>query len=255
MFLETTSLPKAVKGLLVANVGFYIILRITGLYEWGVNSLALVPYDVLRSGQIWRLVTYLFIHANIFWHLVFNMFGLWMFGPSIERQIGTAKFIFYYFLTGIGGALCSVFINPNSHMYILGCSASILGLVVAFAVLFPDAIISMIFPPISMKAKHFAIVFGAIQVLMIFESQSGISWATHIGGIGIGYIYIRYFTQIENFLNFNRIKESFRAKKEEDRARFIREKLDPVLDKISKTGVDSLSSKEKNILKKAKYKV
>jgi len=255
MFLETTSLPKAVKGLLVINIAVYIILRVSGLYDWGVDIFGLASYDVLRSGQIWRLITYLFIHANIFWHLLFNMFGLWMFGPSVEKQIGTYKFILYYFLTGVGGALCAILINPNSHIQTIGCSSSILGILVAFAMLFPDAIISMIFPPISMKAKHFAIAFGVIQILMIFESQSGINWAVHVGGMAIGYFYMRYFFMTENFLNFKEWKEKYFAKKKEDREKFIQEQLDPILDKISKTGVDSLTSKEKNILKKAKYKI
>jgi membrane associated rhomboid family serine protease len=255
MFLETTSLPKGIKYLLFANVGFYIILRITGLYALGIDALSLVPERVFYGFQIWRLFTYLFIHISFFWHLLFNVFSLWMFGPSIERHMGMPRFLFYYFLTGICGALFAVFLSPSSYMPVVGCSASILGLLVAFAVFFPDAVITLLFPPVSMKAKHFALIIGALQFLMIFESQSGINWPVHLGGMAIGYIYLRYFMNMGIIVNFSRLQEKFIQRKKEEREEFIKEKLDPILDKISKYGIESLSWSEKQILKKAHYKV
>lgn len=254
MFLETHSIPKAVKKLLVINIGIYIILRITGLYGWGIKWFSLIPQEITQHAQIWRLATYLFLHANIFWHLIFNMFAVWMFGPEIERRLGTSQFVFYYFLTGIGGGLCSLFLSPHSNSVTIGASGSIFGLLVAFGVLFPNAIISMIFPPISMKAKNFVIAFGIIQFLMLFEGASGVSWVVHIGGMLIGYLYLKYMLK-RRFLSWHNLKEKFIQRQRRYRQYFIEEEINPILDKISKVGVNGLTRRERRVLKKARYKI
>lgn len=255
MFLETHSLPKAVKKLLVLNIGIYIILRITGLYYWGIKWFSLIPQEVIQHGQVWRLATYIFLHANIFWHLILNMFALWMFGPEIERRLGTPRFVFYYFLTGIGGGLCSLIIAPHSGAVTIGASGSIFGLLVAFAVLFPNAIITMIFPPISMKAKNFVIVFGIIQFLMLFEGSPGVNWVIHLGGMLIGYLYLLHILHGRRYFNWHTIKQKLFQRRKMRRDYFIEEEVNPILDKISKVGVGGLTRRERNILKKARYKI
>lgn len=255
MFLETHTLPKAVKKLLIINIGIHVFLLVSSLHSWAVNWFGLIPLEVIQHAQLWRLGTYLFLHANIFWHLIFNMFAIWMFGPEVERRLGAPKFIFYYFLTGIGGALCSVLINSNSIGVTIGASGSIFGLLVAFAVLFPDAVITMIFPPISVKAKHFAIAFGAIQLLLIFEGTSKISWAIQVGGMCVGYIYLKYMLFSNKYLNWRIIKEKIFEKRKKKREQFIKEELDPILDKISRVGIGGLTGKEKKILKQAHYRI
>lgn len=245
MFLETRSLPQAVKKLLILNIGIYIVLRITGQYSLAIQWFSLVPAQITQQFELWRLFTYLFLHANIFWHLIFNMFAIWMFGPEIERRLGSIQFVVYYFLTGIGGGLCSLVINPDSHSITIGASGSIFGLLVAFAVLFPNAIISLIFPPISMKARNFVIVFGIIQFLMLFEGPGGVDWIVHLGGMGIGYIYFKW-----NWGNIKRILFHRRRKKY-----FIEEEIDPILDKISRVGIKGLTRRERWMLKRAHRKV
>lgn len=253
MFLETSSLPKAVKKFLILNIGIYIILRITGQYSLGIQWFSLIPAEITQHLQFWRLATYLFLHANIFWHLVFNMFAIWMFGPEIERRLGTAQFVFYYFLTGIGGGLCSLILEPSSHGITIGASGSIFGLLVAFAVLFPNAIISMIFPPISMKAKNFVIVFGIIQFLMFFEGPGGVDWAVHLGGMLIGYVYLRFLLPETRYWNWHSIKQRLFQRRKQYRENFIKEEVDPILDKISKAGIKGLTKRERWILKKARH--
>lgn len=254
MFLETHSLPKAVKKLLILNIGIYIILRITGTYYLGLKWLSLIPSEITQHGQIWRLITYLFLHANIFWHLIFNVFAIWMFGPEIERRLGTPQFVFYYFFTGIGGGLCSLLISRYSTGITIGASGSIFGLLVAFAVLFPNAVISMIFPPISMKAKNFVIVFGIIQFLLLFEGPQGVDWAVHLGGMLTGYLYLQYLLRGRKSISLLRIKEKFEQRRERIR-RYSMAEVDAVLDKISKVGVEKLTRRERKILEKAHHKV
>lgn len=255
MFLETHSLPQAVKKLLIINAGIYIVLRITGLYYWGVKWFSLIPAEVVQHGQLWRLGTYLFLHANIFWHLIFNMFALWMFGPEIERRLGTPQFVFYYFLTGIGGGLCSLLIGPASRGVTIGASGSIFGLLAAFAVLFPNAVISLIFPPISMRAKNFVIAFGIIQFLMLFEGTGGIDWIVHIGGMFTGYIYLRFLFPGAGSWTWKGISQRIFRQKRQYRDNFIKEEIDPILDKISRVGIKGLTRRERWILKKARYKI
>lgn len=217
--------------------------------------MSLIPFQVTEHLQLWRLCTYLFLHASIFWHLLFNMFAIWMFGPEVERRLGTPEFVFYYFLTGIGGAVCSVIINPSSHLITIGASGSIFGLLVAFAVLFPDAVITLILPPISLKAKHFAVAFGAIQLLMMFERTGGIDWAVHIGGMGIGYLYFRYRMRSRKIFSLRNIREKILLKRRYEKERFIKDNIDPILDKISRVGINGLSRRERKILKQARYKL
>lgn len=255
MFLETHSLPKAVKKLLILNIGIYIILRITGQYSLAIQWFSLMPAQITQQFEFWRLFTYLFLHANIFWHLIFNMFAVWMFGPEIERRLGTPQFVIYYFLTGIGGGMCSLIINPASHAVTIGASGSIFGLLVAFAVLFPNAIISMIFPPISMRAKNFVIVFGIIQFLMLFEGPGGIDWIVHLGGMLIGYLYLRFMSPEVRHWSWQNIKQKVLRRRRQYRDSFIKEEIDPILDKISKVGIKGLNKRERWILKKARYKI
>ncbi len=254
MFLETTSLPKAVKNLLIYNIGIYIILRITGLYYWGMQWFAFIPVAVTQNAQIWRPFTYLFLHANI-WHLLLNMFALWMFGPEIERRLGTPRFLFYYFLTGVGGGLCSLIITPHSSSITIGSSGSIFGLLVAFAVLFPNAIITILFPPVSMKAKNFVILWGVIQFIMLFEGPEGISWIAHLGGMLIGYLYLKFTLPEAGLRSLHAIKEKIFQRRRQYREHFMKEEVDPILDKISKEGINELTRRERWILKRARYKI
>ena len=259
MFLETRSLPKTVRYLLIINIAVYIILRITGLYYWGLKWFSLIPVEVTGHGQIWRLASYLFLHANIFWHLIFNMFTLWIFGPEVERRMGTGQFLFYYLLAGIGGGLCFVILNPSTTGVTIGASGSILAILVAFAVLFPDAKISLIFPPVTMKARHFVIGYGAIMFLMLWEGPSGVNWAVHLGGMIIGYLYLRYMTKGATArsagIKRGSIREKLFRKERKEEEYFVEEEIDPILDKISRVGIKGLTRQERQTLKRAGHKL
>lgn len=177
-------------------------------------------YTAFMKGQIWRLITYQFVHANL-GHLVFNMWALYFFGPAVERIFGPKKFLLYYFTCGIAGALCSValaelglylslpdtpamqhacqtlaayngyegIVQPWQMVPLVGASASIYGLMIATAFLYPDVRIQLLFPPIPMKLRTFALgVCGFAAVTILFNLSNAGGEAGHLGGIVMGTI-------------------------------------------------------------------
>jgi len=189
--------PKGVRWLLIANVATFVanfLAEMMGI-GWPFRYLALVPADVLQGWGVFQLVTYLFLHSltNPF-HLIFNMLTLWMIGQSLEATWGTKRFLQYYFVCGVGAGICVVIGNAfygTLHVFTVGASGAIYGLLLALGVVFPDAIILafLIFP---MKAKYFAMIMGAIAFYnTLGASSGGVSHVAHLGGMIFGYIYLR----------------------------------------------------------------
>ncbi|MFH2138688.1 MAG: rhomboid family intramembrane serine protease [Candidatus Omnitrophota bacterium] len=230
-----------VKVLVVVNVVIFVLLSLFNSTNW-IALFGLIPSAVFFKFRIWQLVTYLFIHAGL-WHLVLNMLMLWMFGSVIENIWGSKRFLQYYFFTGIGAGLCSVLFSFGSPYPIVGASGAIFGLLVAYALMFPDNIILLffIFP---MKMKHAAIVLAVINLLgALSSSGSGIAYIAHLGGGVLGYLYLK-----SEALKFKMAAFSpFGIKKQREIAD-LDHQVDNILDKISREGMDSLSAKEKKIL-------
>ncbi len=115
-FFSSSYFPKGVKWLLISNVVTFIAMFLLGMLapdeipSWTSDWLALSPYHVLHGFRIWQLATYLFLHGGV-WHLLVNMFTLWMFGITLEKDWGTRRFLKYYFLCGIGAGFCDVAVN------------------------------------------------------------------------------------------------------------------------------------------------
>jgi membrane associated rhomboid family serine protease len=150
----------------------------------------LSPLAVTQNYYIWQLVTYIFLHGGFF-HILFNMFGLYMFGSELEATWGTREFTKYFFLCGIGGAITSVIVSPSSAIPIVGASGAIFGLLLAYGVLFPNRPIYL-YMIIPIPAKWFVMIFGAITVLSaVSVSNSGVAYVTHLGGMIFGLIYLK----------------------------------------------------------------
>jgi len=251
------SITKAVKYLLIANVGIFVLE-----YLWGYELIQLFGLTpaLVKKGFIWQPVTYMFLHGGLF-HILFNMFALWMFGCEIERTWGTKEFVKYYFLTGIGAGLITFVLLFNSHVPTIGASGAIFGILVAFAVMFPDRVIYLyfLFP---IKAKYLVIFFAVIEFLASFRHTSdGIGHFAHLGGMIIGYLYIktdlripaslrmsRYVSRFRNLRHARRMK-AFNKKMEEKQK--LMERVDQILDKINQVGYDNLTKEEKKILEQA----
>ncbi len=183
--------PK-VKFLIIATSAAFALtyfpLQIFG-WAYPYALFGLQPYAVTHDLFVWQLATYLFLHAGFF-HILFNLFALWMFGPDIEKLWGGKQFLFYYFFTGIGAALTDVALGPNSAVMTIGCSGALFGLMLAYGMLFPDRPIYMYFL-IPIKAKWFVMLMGIIEFVSLFgQGGSGVSHVAHLGGLLFGYVYL-----------------------------------------------------------------
>ena len=184
-------MTPAVKFLLIANVGMFVVQTVIGLDGLPAEAyLGLVPQLVLNQFYLWQLFTYQFLHGGLF-HLLFNMLALWMFGCDLERRWGTQFFLKYYFVTVIGGAILNVMFLPGQLGPSIGASAGIYGMLLAYGLIYPERIVYFyfLFP---IKMKHFVWIIGAIAVYSsVTSGQSGIAHLAHLGGMVFGYIYLR----------------------------------------------------------------
>jgi membrane associated rhomboid family serine protease len=158
--------------------------------------LSLIPSRVIFRFELWRLFTYLFMHAN-FTHIFFNMLGLFFFGPVLERTMGYRRFLNLYFLCGCGGGAVAVafyFLLGEPAARVIGASGAIFGIVTAYGVLFPENKILLYFV-LPIKAKWMVIIYGALEFFATIQyaagARSGIASIAHLSGIVIAYFYIR----------------------------------------------------------------
>jgi membrane associated rhomboid family serine protease len=250
-------MTKAVKYLILTNVGIFVLE-----YLWGsdlIYFLGLTP-TLVRNGFVWQLVTYMFLHGGLF-HILFNMFALWVFGCEIERTWGTREFVKYYFLTGVGAGLFTFLLSYNSGVPTIGASGAIFGILVAFAVMFPDRPIYLyfIFP---LKAKYLVIFFVVVEFLASFRHTSdGIGHFAHLGGMLVGYLYIRADLKTPAFLKLSSHFDRFRDLKHRHRMKVLNrrteekrklmERVDQILDKINQVGYSNLTREERKTLEQA----
>lgn len=257
--VDFRSLPPAIRALMIANVaGFVAGLLVPDLH----HLFGMVPRQVLEHRWVWQPFTYLFLHGNI-WHLVFNLFALWMFGMPVEAQWGERDFLKYYFLCGVGAALAHVALAPHSGVPVIGASGSVYGLLVAFAMLYPDAVVYLYFL-IPIKAAHMAILFGAVEFFAgATGSTPGVARFAHLGGMLTGYLYIRWWWVAK--IQFKALwRRAVSSEPDEDPAprpvprRVAKPKpapavddmaeVDRILDKILSDGLESLTEDEKGIM-------
>lgn len=186
-------LTRMVKSLIVVTSAVFLLTyvpeKIVG-FELPFRLFGLSPFLVTHYGFIWQPFTYLFLHGGFF-HIIFNMFALWMFGSDLESVWGGRQFLFYYFLTGVGAGLVDVLLEPSSDIAVIGCSGAIFGLLLAYGVLFPDRLIYL-YMLIPIKAKWFVVIMGLIEVVNEFSQPgSGISHIAHLGGLLVGLVYLK----------------------------------------------------------------
>jgi membrane associated rhomboid family serine protease len=260
------TLTTWVKRLLIANTAVFLLtwaFRLEG-------SLAFVPAEFLS--RPWTVLTYMFVHAN-FWHLLFNMLGLLFFGPVLEDRWGSREFIKFYLICGFAGGLFSL-IFP--YQAIVGASAAIYGVLVAFAMYWPDNPIYIwgIFP---IKAKWLVSFMVAISVFYTLSGgQGGVAHLAHLGGALAAFVYLKSPLAPPEWGNVYGSNKRKRRKKPWDFLRRRRlavesasrtdaaaparaarparrqpEEIDVILDKISAGGINSLTAEERQRLEEA----
>jgi membrane associated rhomboid family serine protease len=227
-----------------------------------LDLFGLVPRHVIVDRWWWQVVSYLFIHGSIM-HLLFNLFALLMFGMPVESQWGGFEFLKYYFICGLGAAAASLAMNPHSLIPVIGASGPVYGLLVAFAMLYPDAVVYLYFL-IPVSAKHMAILFGLIEFFAgATGSTPGIARFAHLGGMITGYVYIRWWWIIK-IKSKGAFKDMFSNPQLGVKPKSLRgatlpgaqaiadsmEEIDRILDKILATGMESLTEEEREIMKR-----
>ena len=190
------STPDVIKYLMIANVGVYILQHVVpGFSDW----FAVFPVRVWEQGFFWQPATYMWLHApNSVFHLLFNMFALWMFGSPVASYWGEKKFIRYYLICGIGAgvlialwpAVLHVMDMTTVQYYVptLGASGAVYGVLLAYSMLWPDRTIMLLFPPIPIKALWF---IPFLFFMEFFSGPSNVSHVGHLGGVFVGWILLQ----------------------------------------------------------------
>ncbi|MCK5844004.1 MAG: rhomboid family intramembrane serine protease [Victivallales bacterium] len=266
---------SAVKTIILANIACFIVQLASPEFT---NNFALVGTKVV-SGEVWRLVTSLFLHDNrsiLSFHLLFNMWGVYLFGSILEEKIGRSRFYWLYFISGIGGGLLWTLFNQN-NIPCIGASGALFGVIVATTMFFPNVELILFFPPIPMKLKTFSIVFILLELFFVTGGTDNggilgnIAHLGHLGGALAGYIFTKIFYSgviVWDFLPKSKNRSSYKAPpsgwgftgggKGEDGggasgdAPISQKELDRLLDKISMGGINNLSEDELERLRKAR---
>jgi len=268
---RTDGVTPWVWRLLVANLIAFLI-KVT--LFWSPRFLSLFGFSpVTVWAQPWTLVTYQFVHASIL-HLAFNLIALYFFGPPVEARLGGRRFITFYLLCGVGGAALSGLLVPLvGDQLVVGASGAILGVAVAFAWYWPDAPV-LVFPfPEPFAAKWLVTFTVVISLFLAWISAAtnrsdGVSYLAHLGGIGTAFLILKTadwrMSRHERRLRRNSVPDAVvssaalvaRSSDPGQRSAAPRRRptdrtqaeIDRVLDKISASGINSLTPTERKFL-------
>lgn len=273
------NIPTLTKNMLIINVLAYAAGLAVQRYV-DLNDIMGLHFMLAPDFHVWQLVTYMFMHGG-FQHLFFNMFALWMFGCIVENTMGTRRYALYYLACGIGAGLFQeaaqlvqfYTIAESSIGTTVGASGAVYGILLAFGMSYPDERI-FIFPlPLPIKAKWLVIGYAAIEVYMAMKaSGDGVAHLAHLGGMAVGYMLMRYWRSSATRMRRQRQQFNFFGGKRgtwtrdsgsqadgrdaaqsadwdyNARRKEAQETTDRILDKIRRSGYDSLTAEEKKHL-------
>jgi hypothetical protein len=231
----------------------------------------------LRHGYLWQLLTFQFMHATPM-HLILNCVAIYIFGSQVEEALGRKSFYALYLSSGVFGglvqALLGVFLKGSFEAPVVGASAGAYGLTAAFALLYPDLRLF----PFPIQAKYLLPISIAVALFSMFvpsKTGSNVAHAAHLGGLVAGYLFVRYavhwnfrWPQIGN-VKRRPVRRLVKvpahqpsnwpkaevAEEELPPDEFLTKEVDPILDKISAHGIQSLTDKERKILERARTKM
>jgi len=209
-------ITPGIKLIVIACSAVFLLQTVVALafgaraeYEYCDLIFGLVPYAVTHGLRIWQPFTYLFLHGGLF-HLLINMFVLWMFGVDVERAWGTRRFYTYFFLCGVGAGIINVIAKTvfdphglnSSLIPTIGASGAIFGVLLAAAILFPDRQVWLIPFPVSIPMRIYVLVMGAIEFFSTLGAGGDtVSHVCHLGGMLVGYIYLRRSSFLYGYRN------------------------------------------------------
>lgn len=247
------NLPRitpVVKWLLISNIGIFVLCEIipplaTFLESW-------FAVDARSWGtalQPWRIITYQFLHYGV-WHIFLNMMALFFLGPPLERHWGSRRFLPFYLICGAAGGPLYILLARIGFLgqgVLVGASGAILGLLSACAILFPHFILFVVVFPVPIRVA--AVAFGFMYFLLVVtRGNNAGGHAAHLAGMAAGAAYVLFGPRIGQF----RLKTRAGSwEKKMQQERLLQVEVDRILAKVHDSGLHSLTSKEKRILKKA----
>jgi len=175
-------MTRWVTRLIIANTLMFLLGTAAPLV---VTVLMLVPAEVLQ--RPWTLVTYMFLHGGM-WHILFNMLGLYFFGPRLEEELGERDFLLLYFISGLAGALFS-FLTP--HAAIIGASGAVYGVLMGFAFFWPKERI-LIWGVVPLEARWLVIIMTALSLSGGFGGGDSVAHFAHLGGFAGGFLFLKW---------------------------------------------------------------
>ncbi len=191
---DNSSIPTVIFVLLVLNGLAFAAQQVQP--EFLLYYFALWPAGSTQPPfEPWQLVSYGFLHGSVS-HIFFNMFGLWMFGRDIERLLGPARFLSYYLTCVVGAAAVQLLVaSLQGGLYpTVGASGGIFGLLLAYAMFFPNRMVMLLIPPIPMKAKYFVMFYGLMELYLGLSGRSpGVANFAHLGGMLFGFLLLYYW--------------------------------------------------------------
>lgn len=265
---------SVVTWLIIINAAVYVLDTVL---SGSMRGSAVVPHDWLNFNvdqaiehvQLWRAVTYTFVHGGIF-HIFFNMLALYFFGPMVESVLGGKRFLAFYLLCGAAGAaLFTVLVYalpglmfpagmPAHWAQLIGASGCVMGVLIAGAMIAPDQQVMLLFPPIPMKLRTMAIVFVAIDFLAVAVGGSNAGGSVaHLGGAAFGFVLFKYRSVLGAVDRVGAIGDlgqkwkQHQTERQHQRQEQIDREVDRILAKVSEQGLQSLTDKEKRTLKRA----
>lgn len=201
--MQRYSTPPVTKNLIITNIIIFLATLANKDVMFGIFALYFPKSQMFHW---WQFVTYMFMHAN-FWHIFFNMYTLYIFGSVVEQMLGSKKFFTFYMLSGIGSAAIYIGIQALTHSYgaCVGASGAIYGVLIAYAMLFPDNKMTLIFPPVTLSAKWMVIIFLAIElgtgVISTVANVGVVAHFAHVGGMLVGFLLMYYWRKTNKLFN------------------------------------------------------
>ena len=242
----------SIKTLVSINFAIFLLQTLSNAENIFFPLFGLVPKMVWSELMIWQPLTYMFFHGDI-WHVLINMFILWMFGSELERIWGKKNFLYFYFVTGIGSGLVTMIFGLKSMVPIVGASGAIYGVLLAYGLTYPNRKVYL-YGIIPIKSLWFVVGIGLVAFISSFNNVTQISHLTHLSGMVIGYFLLKKPIHIKS-LWFSTVKKilEYRIQKEENKISHqikLEQDLNSILDKINREGFSSLSKEEENRLYK-----
>jgi membrane associated rhomboid family serine protease len=269
-------------ALLIVCVVVFIVECVTCGYPplFSTDNYFALSVEGLKHGYVWQLLTYQFMHAGL-WHIFFNGWAIYVFGRAIEEALGPKNFLILFLSGGVVGGIFQALAGWAWSDYfggaVVGASAGAFGLVAAFAVLYPERELTLLFLPVIFRAKTLLLFSAALALIGLVFHGDNIANAAHLGGMLTGIVFVRQFIQgrwhwpweslpsrpavprefVVTRAGRGKFWRSSAGKPEEELPtdEFLKSEVDPILDKISAHGIQSLTAREREILEKARAKM